>query len=346
MGFLAVHFMKAWTLKEPGKFACEERPIPDCPPGGAVIRIRRIGICGTDLHAFEGSQPYFNYPRVLGHELSGELVACRDAQDFSVGEAVTCLPYFSCGKCQACRSGKPNYCVRLEVCGVHRDGGMAEYISWPAEYLVDGEGLSYDALALVEPFSIGAHGVARAGVTPGENVLVVGAGPIGLAAIEFARIAGAHVIVMDVNPWRLASCREKWGVEDTFCPGNHKEACGYLSQVTGGSMAEVVIDATGNRQAIHEGFDYLAFGGRYILIGIQKEDVSFSHPDFHQREGTLMSSRNATRADFMRVMAALKAGQIDPEKYITDRIPFPAIQEAFVQGLEPTRKSVKIMITL
>jgi threonine dehydrogenase-like Zn-dependent dehydrogenase len=189
--------MKALVCTTPGQFDYSEKDQPVAQEGKAIIKIKRIGICGTDLHAFEGTQPFFSYPRILGHELAGELVDAGDAQGFQVGERVSFIPYFNCGKCVACRNGKPNCCTNINVCGVHVDGGMAEYLAVPSYSLLHGEGLSFDELALVEPLAIGAHGVRRAGVNDGEFVLVIGAGPIGLGTMEFARIAGGKVIALD-----------------------------------------------------------------------------------------------------------------------------------------------------
>ena len=194
--------MNALVCITPGKFEYREASEPTLAAGFSIIKIRRIGICGTDLHAFEGTQPYFNYPRILGHELAAEYIE-GDAEGFLKGDAVTIVPYFNCGSCIACRSNKPNCCVDLKVCGVHVDGGMVEYFKVPSYSLLHSEGLTYDALALVEPFSVGIHGVKRANVQPGEYVLVVGAGPIGLGIIEFARIAGGVVIAVDTNSQRL-----------------------------------------------------------------------------------------------------------------------------------------------
>ena len=146
--------------------------------------VRRVGICGTDLHAFEGVQPFFEYPRILGHELAGDLVDMDKAPGFTIGEAVTIIPYFNCGVCIACRTGRPNCCVNIRVCGVHVDGGMVEYLRVPSSSLVHGEGMSYEQLALVEPLAIGAHSIRRAAVRPEEFVLVIGAGPIGLGVME------------------------------------------------------------------------------------------------------------------------------------------------------------------
>src|SRR5436189_5809158 len=186
--------MQALVCTTPGKFEYQDKKYPELSKNHALLRIRRIGICGTDLHAFEGTQPYFNYPRILGHELAGELVEFDNAPGFKIGEAVTFIPYFNCGECIACRKGKTNCCTKMQVCGVHVDGGMVEYLSVPSSSLLHGEGLSFDELALVEPLAIGAHGVRRAAVEPGESVLVMGAGPIGLGVMEFVRVAGGNVI--------------------------------------------------------------------------------------------------------------------------------------------------------
>src|SRR3954453_591688 len=208
--------MQTLICKEPYQFEYSDIAAPELKPNHAIIRIKRIGICGTDLHAFEGTQPYFSYPRILGHELAGELIEFDNAPGFEVGEAVTFIPYFYCGQCIACRSGKPNCCANIKVCGVHGEGGMVESLSIPSYSLIHGQGLSFDELALVEPLAIGAHGICRANVKKDEFVLVIGAGPIGLGTMEFARIAGGRVIAMDINDNRLHFCKDKLKVEHTI----------------------------------------------------------------------------------------------------------------------------------
>ncbi len=320
---------------------------PLAGPGQAIIKIRRIGICGTDLHAFEGTQPYFNYPRILGHELAGDLVDVDGAPGFVPGEPVTIIPYFNCGQCIACRNGKPNCCERIKVCGVHVDGGMVDYLSVPSLSLLHGEGLSYDELALVEPLAIGAHAVRRAEVKEGEFVLVVGAGPIGLGTMELARIAGAQVIAMDVNASRLNFCREGLQLLHTIQAGSgatNDDAITALKEITRGDMPTVVIDATGSRQAINNSFQFLAHGARYVLVGLQKGEICFSHPEFHKREATLMSSRNATREDFVKVMDAMKKKAIVPTTYITHRVGFGQVQQEFGGWLDPANGVIKAMV--
>ncbi|WP_337044617.1 zinc-binding alcohol dehydrogenase family protein [Emticicia sp. 17c] len=337
--------MKALICNQPGEFAYITTEKPQPAPQRAIIQIKRIGICGTDLHAFEGTQPFFQYPRILGHELSGILVEADNAPEFTKGEAVTFIPYFSCGTCIACRSGKPNCCTQIQVCGVHIDGGMVEYLSVPSSTLIHGQGLSFDELALVEPLAIGAHGIRRANVIAGEYVLVIGAGPIGLGAMEFARIAGGKVIALDINEHRLRFCQNKLGVAHTV-NALDTDVVEQLAEITQGDMPTVVIDATGSLKAINNGFRYMAHGARYILIGLQKGDIAFSHPEFHKREGTLMSSRNATRQDFEHVISCLKNKDIDPTTYITHRVPFDEVKNQFESWLNPENGVIKAMVEL
>jgi 2-desacetyl-2-hydroxyethyl bacteriochlorophyllide A dehydrogenase len=337
--------MKILTCTTPGQFEYGEADMPVLTANHAIIRIKKIGICGTDLHAFEGTQPYFSYPRILGHELAGELVSFDNAPGFTVGEPVTFIPYFNCGTCIACRTGKPNCCTQIKVCGVHIDGGMAEYLLVPSAALVHGEGLSMDALALVEPLAIGAHGVRRAGVMPGEFVLVIGAGPIGLGIMEFARIAGAQVIAMDINDARLTFCKDKLQVPHTI-NAKQEDVMERLKQITGNDMPTVVIDATGSQQAINNGFNYMSHGARYVLVGLQKGELIVSHPEFHKREGTLMSSRNATREDFEHVIRSMKGGQVDPTTYITHRVAFDEVKDQFDGWLDPANGVIKAIVSL
>lgn len=339
---VSVEFMKILTCLKPGEFAYGKEDSPAIEEGKAIIKIKRIGICGTDLHAFEGTQPYFNYPRVLGHELSGELVESGGVKGFEKGEVVTIIPYFNCGKCIACRNGKPNCCVQINVFGVHSDGGMCEYISVPTYSLVQGEGLSFDELALVEPLAIGAHGVRRAGITKDEFVLVVGAGPIGLCAMMFAQLAGAKVIALDVNEQRLSFCKNVLHVPHII--NAQTDIAAQLKEITKNDMPTVVIDATGNLKAINNAFQYLAHGGRYVLVGLQKGDICFSHPEFHKREATLMSSRNATREDFENVISSIKSGAIKPLELITHRVSFHAVKDNFASWLKPGSGVIKAMI--
>jgi 2-desacetyl-2-hydroxyethyl bacteriochlorophyllide A dehydrogenase len=333
--------MRTLTCTRPGHFEYTETRSPEWVEGYSLLQIKRVGICGTDLHAYEGTQPFFSYPRILGHELSAEILV-TDQPGFQKGDRVTIIPYFHCGVCIACRSGKPNCCVSINVCGVHIDGAMRDQLMVPSYSLVQGGELSHEELALVEPLAIGAHGVRRAGVMPGEYVLVVGAGPIGLGIMEFARIAGAKVIALDILESRLAFCSEKLKV-DFVINAARENVPEKLKAITGNDMPAVVIDATGNLKAINQSFQWLAHGGRYVLVGLQKEMIAFSHPEFHKREATLMSSRNATRADFELVMNNMREGKVNPLNYITHHVAFEAVKDAFPGWLDPANQVIKAM---
>jgi 2-desacetyl-2-hydroxyethyl bacteriochlorophyllide A dehydrogenase len=335
--------MKVLVCNKPGELAYTIREIPQPEKDHTVLKIKRIGICGTDLHAFDGSQPFFSYPRVLGHELAAEVLSSYGAGDFKPGDIVTLIPYINCETCLACCSGKTNCCTNIRVLGVHTDGGMAEYIQVPTRLLLHAQGLSLDELALVEPLAIGAHGVHRAAIEKDEFVLVIGAGPIGLGAMEFARIAGGKVIALDINPQRLTFCKEKLKVAHTI-NALTEDVTARLQEITGGDMPAVVIDATGSQKAINNAFQYMAHGARFVLIGLQKGDISFSHPEFHKREATLMSSRNATRADFDNVIAAMKNKLVDPANYITHRVKFDQVAADFQSWLNPATMVIKAMV--
>ncbi len=336
--------MKALICTEPGLLEYVEQPAPVFTDGNTILRIRRIGLCGTDLHAFEGTQPYFSYPRILGHELAAEIFQTDNA-DFTVGEIVTFIPYFYCGTFIACRNNKPNCCTDIKVCGVHINGGMAEYLSVPSYSLVKSQGLSFDELALIEPLAIGAHAVRKAAVIDNEFILVVGAGPIGLGIIEFAKLAGGKVIVLDVNDARLQFCKEQLQVEYTI-NALAGDVMRQLLDITNGDMPTVVIDATGNLKAINTAFLYMAHGARYVLVGLQKEAIHFSHPEFHKREASLMSSRNASRDDFEYVINCIKNRNIKPLNFITHQVSFNNLATEFPSYIKPETAFIKAMVDM
>lgn len=334
---------------EPGQFEYRNDQLQSVTTGQptALLRIKQVGICGTDLHAFEGTQPFFQYPRILGHEICAEVIEISGAPSteaqYHPADLVTIIPYFSCGTCIACRRQHPNCCAAINVFGVHIDGGLRQYIQVPLSALVTAPGMTADQLALVEPLAIGAHAVKRAAMQKDEYALVMGAGPIGLGLMEMARLTGANVIAMDVNPHRLEFCREQLGIQHTINP-LEQDAMASLKAITQNDMPTAVFDATGNLKAIEKGIDYLAHSGRYVLVGLQKQPISILHPEFHKREATLMSSRNATRADFDWVIDSLKNGLINPATYITHRIEFETLADQFHTLLNPANNVIKAMV--
>jgi 2-desacetyl-2-hydroxyethyl bacteriochlorophyllide A dehydrogenase len=304
---------------EPGRLEIVQRPAPEVGPGSVLVRPRRVGICGTDYHIFEGKHPFLQYPRVMGHELAVEIVEAPGGSNLAPGEICVVNPYLSCGHCIACRGGKPNCCVKIAVLGVHRDGGLTGLLSVPLGNLIPAQGLSTDECAAVEFLSIGAHAVRRGAVTSQDRVLVVGAGPIGLGVALFARALGAETAMFDRDPERLAAAQRIAGVAAIQADGDPAEA---VDAFTGGTGFDIVFDATGNPAAMQRGFDHVCHGGRYVLVSVVKDTISFADPDFHRKEMTLLGSRNATNEDFHWVMGAIRGGDVPVDALITHRTGF------------------------
>lgn len=309
--------MTAICCTEPGSLSEITMPRPVRQPGQVLLRMKRIGICGTDYHIFSGLQPFLQYPRVMGHELSAVVAEADASTGFKAGQLVVVNPYLSCGTCHACKNGKPNCCMQIQVLGIHRDGGMCEWMCLPAGNLIPADGLSEDEAASVEYLAIGAHAVRRAQILGGMRVLVIGAGPIGLGAALFARFAGCEVILMDREADRLDLAGNATGIRALLKAG--AGASDYIAKATGNNGFHVVFDATGNRASMENGFSYVAHGGIYVLVGLVKDNITFSDPDFHKKEMTLMASRNATTQDFEKVMTAMKTRQIVAARLITHR---------------------------
>lgn len=328
-------FLMSETLKE-----------PELTAGHAIVGIRRIGICGTDYHAYKGNQPFFQYPRILGHELSGVIEKIGDNDGgLEAGDQVSIIPYMHCGNCVACRKGKTNCCTDMKVLGVHIDGGMRERISVPVTHLLKTNGLTLDEAAIVEPLAIGAHAVRRAEITATDTVLVIGSGPIGLGVMAFAKYAGAKVIAMDINEERLAFCKS-WAKVDQTLNALDSDLKQRLSEMTNGDFPIAVFDATGNAASMTKAFDLVAHGGKLIYVGLVKGDITFSDPEFHKRELTLMGSRNATISDFYHVLDVLGNYKFDINQYITHRSSFDGMIDAFEQWLKPESKVIKAIVEL
>ena len=338
--------MRVVVLDSPGVLRGDEQSTPRAPsPGSALVRVHRVGVCGTDIHAWHGRQPFFSFPRILGHELAVEILDV-DANTQGLRRGMRCAvePYFNCGTCAACARQRGNCCERLQVLGVHTDGGMREVIDVPADKLHPSDVLTLDTLALVETLSIGAHAVRRAGLSPGEDVLVVGAGPIGLSAAVAARAAGAQVTVMDVNDARLAFCRDQVGIERTLRAPTRDTAAAVHAAI--GRLPAVVMDATGSRTSMVSAFDLVSHAGRLIFVGLVQGDLTFHDPDFHKRELTVLASRNALPADFKYVMSMLERGAVDVTQWITHRAELAEVPNVFPTWTSPDAGVVKAMITI
>jgi 2-desacetyl-2-hydroxyethyl bacteriochlorophyllide A dehydrogenase len=309
--------MRQVVLQEPGRLALRESP-PPAPQGGvAIVRVSRVGVCGTDFHAFEGTQPFFSYPRVLGHELSATVESLPDgAKGVRTGDRCAVRPFLFNPASRASRRGRTNCCEDLRVLGVHVDGGMGEYLAVPPEFLHPSSTLGLDDLVLVEPLSIGCHAVRRGQPTDAEDVLVIGAGPVGLAVATFARLAGARVTVLDLADSRLESVRRL------------TDASTALS-IPPDARYDCVFDVTGSAGSMRKAFRYVTAGGRLVFVGLVQGEIAFDDPEFHKREITLLATRNATKADFEEVIRQIERKAIRPELWITHRVGLDELPERF-----------------
>lgn len=341
--------MKAIQLDEPRRF----RPVQiadtaEPSPGQALVRIHRVGICGTDISGYLGKMPFFSYPRVPGHELGVEVLSVgAGVTNVAPGDHCSVEPYINCGTCYSCRRGHTNCCESNKTLGVMCDGGLCERMILPAAKLHPSSRLTMDQLALVETLAIGCHAVNRGNPVTGENVLVVGAGPIGLSAIVFARLSGAKTIAVDMNERRLAFVREKMGVPDTIHAKGAGDEMATLAELTQGQLADVVIDATGSNKSMAQALNYCAFSGRLVYVGITQQDIAFPHaPALHRRELTILASRNALPNEFRSIIRLIEEGSIDTRPWITHRSGFDDMIDAFPSWTLPETGVIKAMVAL
>lgn len=318
-------------------------------PGEALVRILRVGICGTDLHAYRGRQPMLRYPLVPGHELAVEVLDLGpplpdQEQALPVpGDVCTVVPYLADGTCHACRRGLPNCCENLQVLGVHTDGGLQSEMLLPASSLLKTGGLDPEAVALTEMLAIGRHAVRRTHLDEADTVVIVGAGPIGLSCLAFAGRPPDGIAVVDTDPGRLQHAREAFGVPD-FRAG--EQLGEQLREHFSGQRPTVVLDATGSAASMSASLQLAAHGGQLTFVGHTAEHLSFSNPVLHQRELTIRASRNATRQDFADVLKALAAGKVNPAAWISHRVSPEALPEAFASWTSGVERPVKAIVEM
>lgn len=320
--------MRSLVLQQPGVLAWTEVSGPVPGPREALVRVRRCGVCGTDIHAFTGKQPFFNYPRRLGHELCVEIVSAPADSGLTAGDLCAVEAYYFCGECPACHAGKTNCCKNLKVLGVHIDGGHAPLMTVPVDKLHRANSLSPEQIALVEPLVIGAHGVERAAPKVGEPTVIIGMGPIGLAAAIFAKAAGANLVCVDVQADRLNFACEKMQL------GKAVAADANLAenlQKHFGQLPAVVIDATGNPASMRNAFHLAEHGGRIVFLGLFIGELAFDDPNFHRRELTLLASRAGLAGTFRKVIRLMEAQEIDVLPLVTHRFGFAETAERLPQ---------------
>ena len=326
--FQGEFFMKAVVCHAPGQLDMVDRARPGALRAGEMrLAVSHIGICGTDYHIFEGKHPFLEYPRVMGHEISAHVREAAVGSGFSQGDLVIVNPYLACGKCIACRRGKPNCCMAIRVLGVHTDGAFCEEIVVPEENVYPANGLRPEQAATVEFLAIGAHAVRRArsatNELDGAKALVIGAGPIGLGTALFARIAGYDVTLMDVSTERLDVAVTRFGFESAIAVNADAQKSGMA--ITASEGFEAVFDATGNAGSMNAALPFVAHGGVLVFVSVVKDDIVFADPEFHKREMMIIGSRNALKVDFEHVVASIASGAIDTDKLITHRTDFSSV---------------------
>ena len=304
-----------------------------------------MGVCGTDVSSFLGKFPFFDYPRIPGHELGVEVLAAGPGvTSVQTGDRCSVEPYMNCRVCHACRTGHPNCCSNLQVIGVMLDGGLRDRFLIRADKLHAAGALTFDQLALVETLAIGCHATSRAAPRKDDQVLIIGAGPIGLATLEFTRLTGARVTVMDLSETRLAFCRRVYGVDRTIVFRGDGREPDEMQAATGGEMFTVVIDATGDAGSMSRALNYVAHTGTLVYVGVTTHEISFPHPLLHRREMTLKGARNALPGDFSRIIALIESGTVDTSPWITHRTTFDRAPQEFASFTRPGSGVIKAMI--
>lgn len=336
--------MKAIVLHEPGRFEYITKEKPSDPePDEVLLKIKKVSICGTDLHAYKGKQPFFTYPRILGHEISAEIIALgSEVKGLKVGDKCTVEPYRNLVEDQAVRKGKTNCGSTLTVLGVHEDGAMQEYITYKAVNVHLTEGLDEDQVSLVEPLAIGAHAVDRAQILHDDTILVIGAGPIGLGVAAIARLSGVKVAVVDLVKSRLDFIKNKFPEVETILLSDTIEM--DIRDAFNGELPTMLFDATGSKVSMENSFNLVAQGGTIVFVGLFVGTVTFDDPNFHRKEITLKASRSARAQDFKKVIQLLQAGLIDTDGYITHRIPFDHLIDDFETLYQPDQNLIKAVI--
>ena len=338
--------MKAIQLKEPKHFEVINIDEPGRPaPGQALVKTHRVGICGTDYSGYLGKFPFFQYPRIPGHELGIEVLEVGEGvKHVKPGDCCSVEPYMNCGTCHACRKGNSNCCSTLDVIGVMVDGGMCEQFLIRADKLHPSTKLTFEQLALVETLGIGCHATDRGAPTENDRILIIGAGPIGLATLEFSRLTGASITVMDMVESRLEFCRSTYEIEHTVQFKADGSEIDQMMEITNGDMYDLVTDATGNKHSMSGALRYCAHTGSLVYVGITTEHLSFTHPTMHRPELTIKASRNSLPADFERIISLIEDGTIDTDPWITHRTSFDSMIGEFESFTQPESGVIKAIV--
>ncbi len=340
--------MKALQLEAPRKFKRLEIEEPSSLRAEeALVRTHCVGICGTDTSAYLGKFPLFSYPRIPGHELGVEVLEVgSQVTNVRPGDRCSVEPYINNPASFASRRGHGNCCQDLQVLGVHIDGGLRDRFIVRADKLHPSKHLSFEQLALVETLAIGCHAINRAAPRSGDHLLIIGAGPIGLSVLEFARLAGSNITVMDMNADRLSFCRRTYNLTNTILSQGGGSELEQMRSVTGGELYPVVIDATGSAASMNQALDYVANAGTLVYVGITTQNITFPDRLFHTREMTIKATRNALPDDFRRIIRHIEDGQIDTTRWITHRTKFDDVIDVFDSYTKPETGIIKAIIAV
>ena len=336
--------MKTFTIDEPGKFSFTDDEVPVCGPEEVLLRMKRMGLCGSDLKTWLGLNPMVTYPRSVGHEISG-IIEERGSEvpgKIKQGMHVTVIPYTNCGKCSSCLKGRINACEYNQTMGVQRAGASSEYILVPWKKLILSDTLSPDQLVLVEPMSVGFHAVNRGQVQSTDTVAVIGCGMIGLGAITGSAAIAENTVAIDIAGDKL-NMAIKSGAR-LVINSSDEEVKEKLAELTGGRGPDVVIEAVGLPATFRQAVDLAGFAGRVVYIGYAAEEVSYETKLFVMKELDIRGSRNALQEDFDAVVQVLEKGNISADKIITKRFPFRRMGEAFEHWVENRSTVTKIVI--
>jgi L-galactonate 5-dehydrogenase len=338
--------MKAVQITEPGRIEIIDTQKPVLESDNVVVKMNSLGLCGSDLKSYQGTNPLVSYPIIPGHEIAGtivELGSAIQAKDL-LHKTVTVSPYTSCGNCSACRKGKVNCCKYNQTLGVQRNGAALEYISVPADKLIFPGDLREELTTLIEPLSVGFHAVNRIPRGSVETVLVFGCGLVGIGSIVAAAELGMHVIAADIDNDKLNTAKA-FGAAEILNSGNSD----FLQQVfelTNGEGPDAVIEAVGLPETFKLAVELVNFGGFIVYIGYVKDMVSYETKLFVSKELTIMGSRNALKSDFKQVIQIMTVRGEDFLPLVTKVFPLDQALEAF-QYWEKNRSEIfKIVLTV
>lgn len=336
--------MKAINLSEPWKVSMAdiEKPVPG--PGEALIRIVSAGICGSDIGAFRGTNNLVSYPRIIGHELAGiiEEIPENNPKGFKVGDKVIVDPYLYCGSCYPCSIGRTNCCTSLKVLGVHVDGGMAEYFCHPADMLVKmPEDMSWTDAAMAEPLTISLHGIHRGGLKAGEYCAIIGAGPIGLLAGMVAQAYGAHAILLDLVQERLDFAKEL-GIEYVINSATEDSAA-RISEITGGVMAQQVMECSGANPAVRAALDYVSHAGRVTLTGWPKKETPLPTDIITKKEIDIRGARTSAN-EFEEAIDLIYTKKVDVQKILTKVITIDEAPDTIIDIEKNPANYMKVVV--